>query len=194
MKKQSPLSRGFTLIEMLVALAILSLIVAIGMAAFDGAKSKAQALVSLSKQMADANIMFKEDVGCFAQQPAALFDQTVANTTSATFCGKPAGDQWTHQYMARQEADTNKNVYFRKISDQTIISLVRDNIATGKRYSVSVSNVPADILKNAMAECNGKLDVTAMEGATALGTYKCAGIGLAGDVPGTFLMQYAETR
>ncbi len=58
---------------------------------------------------------------------------------------------------------------------------------------MQVDNVPADILKNAVSECNGRLDTTSMEGAAALGTFKCASVGIAAET-GSFLMQFAETR
>lgn len=186
--------KGFTLIEMLVALAILSLIVAIGMSVFDGSRSKAQALVTLSKQMADANIMAKEDIGCFAKNPVALFDQTAANTGFAC----KANVELTRIYMPRQTTDDNTTINFAKVADDVQLSFRKISPAgLGSRYVVDAENVPTDILKHALAECNGnnaKDKVTDMAGGDAkLGTYKCIADSLDGD-KGRFTMQYAETR
>ena len=64
--------RGFTLIEILVALAILSVIALLASNAFDGARSKAQAMVGLARQVADANLQLKTDTGCYVNKPMAL--------------------------------------------------------------------------------------------------------------------------
>jgi prepilin-type N-terminal cleavage/methylation domain-containing protein len=183
--------KGFTLIEMLVALAILSLIVAIGMSVFDGSKSKAQALLGLTKQMSDANIMAKEDIGCFANNPVGLFDQTAANT--AYPC--KSNPQLTRLYMPRQQtANSNTEIKFTKVAEDVTIAFGRVAGGLGNRYYVQAKAVPMDVLKHALSECNGDTNVgTTMVGVTNLSTFRCVASTLSGD-RGDFYMQYAETR
>lgn len=184
--------KGFTLIEMLVALAILSLIVAIGMSAFDGSKSKAQALLGLSKQMADANIMAKEDIGCFSSNPVGLFDQTAANTSY--LC--KSNPQLTRLYMPRQATDSSGElIKFAKIAEDVEIGFQRLDAGLGYRYYIQANNVPLDVLKHALAECNGELDVGAtMVGTAAFDKFRCAASAVTGVEKANFMMQYAETR
>lgn len=183
--------QGFTLIEMLVAVAILSLLVAIGMTAFDGSKSKAQALLGLSKQMSDANVMAKEDIGCFSANPVGLFDQTAANTSYPC----KANPQLTRLYMPRQTtANTNTEIRFTKIAEDVTLGFGKLNGGLGIRYYVLAKNVPMDVLKHALSECNGDPTVGAsMVGTTNLNTFRCVGSSLTGD-KADFYVQYAETR
>ncbi len=109
-------NRGFTLIELLVGLAILSVLALLAVTAFDGARSKAQALIGLMKQVGDANIMLKNDTGCYVKRPDALFNKEAAATAGYNFCGRSFGKTWYGPYLGLQEVNaSNGNIRAEKI-------------------------------------------------------------------------------
>lgn len=147
-------SEGFTLIEMLVALAILSLLALLASNAFDGSRTKAQAMISLGKQVGDANIQLKTDTGCYVNKPKALFDPATAQDTNNNYCKRPFGNTWARPYMAQYTVDANGNVVADKIGAGVIVSLEREAGGMGQRYYVKFDNVPKDVIKQGLVECN----------------------------------------
>ena len=182
---------GFTLIELLVALAILSILALLAVNAFDGARSKAQAMISLSKQVGDANIALKTDTGCYVNKPAALFDETTALVAGNNYCNRNFGRSWARSYLGRQEFDaTNGNLKINKIASEVTVSFGRDAVGLGRVYYIRTDNVPNDIIRQALIECNGT-----DEGTFAFPANKCrATLSASGGETGTFDMQYDESR
>ncbi|WP_337232540.1 type II secretion system protein, partial [Vibrio cholerae] len=70
--------RGFSLLELVVALTLLAVISGGIMMAFDGSRSRAQALISSMSELGNAQLRLKNDTGCFVNMPVALFDRTAA--------------------------------------------------------------------------------------------------------------------
>lgn len=182
---------GFTLIEMLVALAILSLLAMLASSAFDGSRSKAQAMVNLARQVADANIQLKTDTGCYANVPKALFDPTAAQETTNNYCGRVFGNTWARPYLAQYPVDVDGNLVADKIGAGVKVSLVREAGGMGQRYIVSFSDVPMDVIKQALIECNN----TDEDGGD-LSKDRCRALNYdkAGTGVGTFEMQYDTSR
>ena len=147
-------ARGFTLIEMLVALAILALLALLASSAFDGSRSKAQAMIGLAKQIGDANIQLKTDTGCYVSSPKALFDPDAAQDANNNYCRRPFGNTWARPYLAQYTVDTSGALLVDKIGAGVVVTLQREAGGMGQRYFVRFENVPKDVIKQALVECN----------------------------------------
>ena len=193
-KKQA--QRGFTLIEILVALSILSVIALLASTAFDGSRSKAQAMIGLAKQVGDANIMLKTDTGCYVDNPNALFDSVVAQLPANNYCGRVFGNTWSRNYLGQYTVNGVGDIVADKISAGVTLGfgVEASGVGSGKRYFVKVSNVPTDILKQALMECNNS---TTVDDKGDLAKNRCRtspATDLSGDAPGDFDMLYDTTR
>ena len=186
--------RGFTLIEILVALAILSVIALLASNAFDGSRSKAQAMIGLAKQVGDANIQLKTDTGCYVNKPIALFDFAKSQDPTNNFCNRTFGNTWSRPYLGQYTVDTNGNLLADKISAGVTVGLAVEpsGIGSGKRYYVHLDNVPVDILKQALIECNNS-NTTDDKGNFAANRCRTT-TDLTADAPGVFDMLYDTTR
>ena len=194
MKLQSRKTRfeGFTLIEMLVALAILSLMAYLAVSAYDGSRSKAEVMVALARQVANANIALKNDTGCYVSVPQALFDTTSAQNPADNYCGMTFGNNWVRPYLAVYPVDGSGNIKADKIASGVTLSLTQQATASGTIYAVKFSNVPLDIIKQGLISCNGN--------STAQGTFpaqRCittASLGSSSTGLGDFSMMYDQTQ
>lgn len=183
---------GFTLIEILVALALITLL-AVGIAlSFNGARSRAQTLLQTMSELASANVRLKNDTGCYADQPVLLIDSTVASTTAANFCAKSLVNTWNGPYVAAFQI-SGTNVDLDKVADGVAVdfaqvkSLAGGAFGTaGKKYTVSATGVPEDVVKAALQECNG-VDTDATDYQNGR---KCIGTAASG----TFSMLFDETK
>jgi prepilin-type N-terminal cleavage/methylation domain-containing protein len=147
--------KGFTLIEILVALAILSVLALLASNAFDGSRSKAQAMIALHKQVGDANIQLKTDTGCFVNRPQALFDAAAATTPAWNYCARTFNAAWARPYLGQYPTTSSGALVADKISSGVEISLADTRLNATKRvYYVSAANVPVDIIRQALVECN----------------------------------------
>lgn len=182
--------KGFTLIEILVALAILSVLAVLAATAFDGARSKAQAMLSLGKQVGEANIALKTDTGCYVNKPQALFDSVEAQKPANNYCARTFGNTWARQYLPQYTVNASGELLIEKIAAEVTVALKSDPIDGFKRYYVRFNNVPVDVIKQALLECNG---TDATKGDFKANRCK-TDVTLTGDAPGTFDMLYDSTR
>jgi len=184
--------RGFTLIEILVALSILAVIALLASNAFDGSRTKAQAMIGLGKQVGDANIQLKTDTGCYVNKPVALFDPVEAQKPANNYCGRTFGGTWARPYLAQYTVNANGELVVDKIAAQVTVAYGQLTEAGRKRYFVRFSNVPKDILKQALVECNGG-DFNNQQGSFTNNRCRTES-DLNNDAPGTFDMLYDTTR
>lgn len=175
---------GFTLIEILVALALITLL-AVGISlTFDGTRSRAQTLVTTMSDLAAANMRLKNDTGCYANVPALLFDAAnYAGDDDANFCLRSLEVTWNGPYATAFVVDANGLVVLDRVADGVTLDFERGgNIGggsrpTGQKYFVAAKGVPDDIVRAALFECNGSeadvSDFTAgkCRGSAALGTF-----------------------
>lgn len=178
MRRNVPLSRrisaGFTLIETLVALAIIALIASLVMMSFDGSRSKAQALLVTMAELSKANLRMKNDTGCMANDVSALFDY--ANRGNVFTCGSGVDKTWQGPYMGRVEVADGKMIANSVAEGVEIEFLQSASPSGGKRTTVKATNVPEDIARAALVECNKD------PAAVAVGTKPCGGNAAAGEL------------
>lgn len=184
--------RGFTLIEILVALAILAVIALLASNAFDGSRTKAQAMIGLAKQVGDANIQLKTDTGCYVNKPVALFDPDEAQKPANNYCNREFKGTWARPYLAQYTVNPNGELVVDKISAEVTVALKTLTDNGRKRYYVQMGNVPKDILKQALVECNGG-DFDGQKGDFTKNRCRTES-DLTTDDPGTFDMLFDTTR
>lgn len=184
--------KGFTLIEMLVVLTIVSILAWLLMNSYDNSRSKAQVMMGLAKQMADANMALKSDTGCYVNRPDALFNITESQKAANNYCGRVFGNSWTHAYMAQFPVDATGDILADKISSGVTASFERKAGGVGQQYYIRFSNVPMDVVKQALLECNNS---DATQGDSTFATSRCyAGAAMTTTAPTTFDMLYDTTR
>jgi prepilin-type N-terminal cleavage/methylation domain-containing protein len=186
LKQQS----GFTLIEIVIALALITVMAALVTMAFDGSRSRAQALIASMSEIGSGNVRLKNDTGCYVNMPFALYDPTAANTPSNNYCGETFNSTWNGPYVTRFTATSSGGAEDAKVSAGVDLIFGQESGGIGSRYFVRAENVPADIIKQAMIACNDSQDLS-----VTFDNYKCrASVSGGGNNTGTFDMLYDETR
>lgn len=184
---------GFTLIELLVGLAILTLLAVTVSGAFDGSRSRAQALVSAMSEIGNANIRLKNDTGCYVNRPDALTTAATGYLAASNYCARDFTKTWNGPYLNKLAIDTTTgSVKMDNISSNVMVSLNQEAGGTGKRYFTRAINLPNDVVKRALVECNN--DPAESLAATEFNTKKCRGLTTATDGSATFDMVFDETR
>lgn len=178
---------GFTLLEILVALALITLL-AVGISlTFDGSRSRAQALISTMTELSSANIRLKNDTGCYVRDVSYLLDSAGAECEWPTV--RPIGRTWNGPYVA-PFASENGRVIIDKVADGARVGFNRVQSGRWYQYVVEAIGVPDDVIQQALLECNG----AAADGAPAnMGTgrfenFKCT------SRDGVFQMLFDTTR
>ncbi len=185
---------GFSLIELLVGLALLTILAVAISGAFDGSRSRAQSLLSMMSEMGAGNERMKNDTGCYATKASQLVDGTVSFNT----CSKVLTNTWNGPYVTRfnlDQANTN-GVAADNISDGVIVNFNSATVGTNKVYFAQATNVPADIAKQFIGECNGVANISSVPATFAVGAgaTKCtSSTGLSGTTASVELM-YDQTR
>lgn len=184
---------GFTLIELLVGLAILTLLAVTVSGAFDGSRSRAQALVSAMAEVGNANVRLKNDTGCYVNRPDALTTAATGRLASSNYCSRDFTKTWNGPYLNKLAIDaTTGAIKMDNISSDVQVSLGQENGGTGKRYFTHAINLPNDVVKRALIECNN--DTAESTAVTEFDTKKCRGLTSATDGQAVFDMVYDETR
>ena len=77
--------RGFTLIEMVIAISLLAIMISAIVFSFDGAKSRAQVVVAAMEEYAGAMERLKTDASCYPKSIGALIDRDQASGQANSF-------------------------------------------------------------------------------------------------------------
>ena len=151
-----PQEEGFTLIEIIVALAILVILGTVLFFHFNMSKSKGQALVTAMQGIASAATRFNTDTSCMPTNTGELFNQNLAGTNN--YCGIDVASSWNGPYMADRTLDANSNVLLTSIAPATSLKVVEGaflNDGNSTQYAVEANNVPNAIATQAYRACGG---------------------------------------
>lgn len=149
---------GFTLIEILIALALITLL-AVGISLmYDGSRSRAQVLVNTMSEMASANLRFRNDTGCYALSAEGLIDQTEAE--GANSCGAASLARWNGPYINQFPVGDNGEMLLDSVAAGTLVTFsntggIAGPTFGGTSYVVIATGMPEEIRVAALIECNG---------------------------------------
>lgn len=167
---------GFSLVEVLVALAVLTIISAALIFSFNFNKSKGQVLYSLMDSVGNAAERFAVDTSCYPYTTDMLFSATDGQSNTNTSCGSAVGTLWNGPYMKTLPVDTNKDVLAPQIAPNAALSIADLGTAlpTGNahQYAVVASNVPDAIAQQAYRACGGAQSNCLVISGTPLDTFE----------------------
>ncbi len=148
---------GFSLVEMIVAVAMLGILAAAAMSAFSGSEqSKTAALMSKMQEIANAVSMYQRNTGCVPNNVSVLFDKLLA-TAANNFCAVSTQANYGNQdYLSPMPGDGGKGVLLNQLGVENGDLLIRQNLTgtTPNNYAIEVIN-PGDALYPLLAACNG---------------------------------------
>lgn len=180
---------GFTLVELIVVLAVIVVLATFMASKFSGDSSKAVKLFSDMKTLSDSSQRAVVDLGGVPSRLSVLWNRADA-TAGNMFNGIAATNNWSGPYIERQPTDANNAITESSIGDATTITIAREaaNVATnGGNYTwvyyLRASNVPNAVIIEAIKKCantdivgnatfiNGQCRATLGSGATEFGSF-----------------------
>lgn len=153
---QSSQQGGFTLIEIIVALAIIVTLGTVLFFHFNMSKSKGEALITAMQGIGSAATRFNTDTSCMPNNTGELFNRNLAGTNN--YCGIDVSSSWNGPYMADRPLDANNNVLLTSIAPATSLKIVEGaflNDGNTTQYAVEANNVPNAIANQAYKACGG---------------------------------------
>jgi prepilin-type N-terminal cleavage/methylation domain-containing protein len=178
-KKQS----GFTLVEIIVVLAIIGIFSAVLFKSFSGDSSKVTALQVKSNEIRDAVLLYNTKTGCMPNRLDVLFNKSLAIAAN-NFCGQDTTANYgTSDYIAPLQPSTPGASVNGLDMGQTGLS--GSYISIGKDvggindYGLKIAGLSAESQTGLMGLCNG---VDYSTGATmptgaAIATNRCVANG-----------------
>jgi prepilin-type N-terminal cleavage/methylation domain-containing protein len=164
--------QGFTLLELVIVLALISVLAGLSIFAYDGSRGQGIALYSTLTQYGDALKRMRVDTQCYPENTAALFDRRQAGTS---YCGSDLRQNWKGPYtQAAQNGDNQAgHIDLMQYTPTSYLSLpdrsgagfgAGDINDSGNRFqwSVVANNIPADIVNVVMEECNNGYETDAL--------------------------------
>jgi prepilin-type N-terminal cleavage/methylation domain-containing protein len=161
-------SAGFSLIELMIALAILTMMAVMIGKQFNTGKSKGQMLVTTMATIGEAMNAQKLHTGCHLRKMEYLYKKPTAaqNTVDDNFCAADISPTWSGPYVDRFTAsDAGKSLTLPKLGSGVKVFIrdtSTDQAETGADgpltdrvvYYLEAQEVPLDILKGALSACN----------------------------------------
>lgn len=165
-KAKKHAQRGFTLIEMMVAVALIGLLATLVSGSFSGDASKGAKLLADMTTIRDSVIRAKLDLGGVPKRLSVLWTRTDASAGNM-FNGIVATTTWSGPYIERQSVDANNKITFPTIADAATVNIEREaaSAANGGNlsfvYFLRAENIPRPIIAEFMKKCTGKDDTDA---------------------------------
>lgn len=161
---------GFTLLELMIGVAIIAILGAIVAPFMNSTKSKATAMLSSMDSLGQGASLLNQDGGCYPTLLRALNTQA---DSANSFCGINMTSNWRGPYAKGATFNAAGAAMLDTVATGITATIVRDT-TTGVRYGIQSANVPDEILREADSQCNKSAGSTVCT--TVLGT---------GGAPGT---------
>lgn len=159
---------GFSLIELMIALAILTMMAVMIGKQFNTGKSKGQMLVTTLATIGEAMNAQKLHTGCHLRKMEYLYAKPTAaqNTADDNYCAADISTTWSGPYVDRfTAADSGKSLTLPKLGAGVKV-FIRDTATDQAEtnadgpltdrvvYYLEAVDVPLDVLKEALSACN----------------------------------------
>ncbi len=148
---------GFSLVELIIAVALIGIITAAAMSSFSGSEeTKTAAVISKMEEIANAVAMYKKNTGCVPNNVSVLFNKTLA-TAANNFCGADTTASYGNQdYMAAMPGDGSGGVLLSQVGVSGGDIWIRQNLSgtTPNNYALEVYGL-GDAINAVIGKCNG---------------------------------------
>ena len=148
---------GFSLVELIIAVAIIGIITAAAMSAFSGSEeTKTAAVISKMEEIANAIAMYQKNTGCVPNNVSVLFNKSMA-TAANNFCGVDSTASFGNQdYLAAMPGDGGIGVLLTQAGVSGGDLVIRQNLSgtTPNNYALEVYGL-GDAINSVLGKCNG---------------------------------------
>lgn len=155
--RPSGLQAGFSLVELIIAVALIGIITAAAMSSFSGSEeTKTAAVISKMEEIANAVAMYKKNTGCVPNNVSVLFNKSLA-TAANNFCGADTTASYGNQdYMAAMPGDGGNGVMLSQIGISGGDLLIRQNLSgtSSNNYALEVYGL-GNAINSVIGKCNG---------------------------------------
>lgn len=177
--------RGFTLLELVIAIVLLGVLASVTVFSFDGSRSRGQLLVAAMQEYANALTRMKADTACF---PARLSALALRSESETSLCQVSLVQQWNGPYVRDARTNASGQILLDQISPQLVLDIQTGmGMNGGTAYLIQASHVPEDILTQALVACNGA------PAGSETPSARCARSS-AGDGAGNLSLRFAEVQ
>lgn len=154
---------GFTLVEMVIAISLLAIMLAAVVFSFDGARSRAQVLITAMDEYGNAMTRLHTDTGCYSQKLSSLLNKPTDAASGSTYCDATGANfvksfsNWSGPYIKTITANAAGEIEVPSVAPTITLRSLRykDNASKQVFYYIIADGVPIDVATAAYRSCNG---------------------------------------